>query len=260
MSTRARPRCLRVRVDRSTPRQTLINTLTRRRASIVLVPSLPPRAANIRQRGPETPSHGPGLSSTALQRLEEHRRNREKQREGANISVAPQHQTEPVRGLGDFKNRLNKEDRYARPMAPPPPPPPGRGEPPPQSTGGRDSGWGARGGQQGQSRSWEEAPTPRSERGAGGDSGYGGGSARVPNRGWDETPNARASGSRSASSSGPRGWEATPRTERGESVRSDFTPNQHEWEEEQVKLDRDWYEQDDVVRPSRRAAATATLG
>lgn len=128
----------------------------------------------------------------------------------------------------------------------PPPPPPGRGGPPPQSTGGRDSGWGARGGQQGQGRSWEEAPTPRSERGSGGSS-YGGGSARVPNRGWDETPNARASGSRGESSGGPRGWEATPRTERGGSVRPDFTPNQHEWEEEQVRLDRDWYEQDDVV-------------
>lgn len=217
------------------------------------VPALPPRASNIRQRGPETPSHGPGLSSTAQQRLDEHRRQREKQREGANITVAAQHQAEQPRGLGDFKSRLNKEDRYARPMPPPPPPPPGRfGGVPPQSTSGRDSGWGARGGPgqqgQGQIRGWEEAPTPRSERGGG--PGYGGGSARVPNRGWDETPNAaRAGGSRGeGSSGGARGWDATPRTERGESARPDFTPNQHEWEEEQVRLDRDWYEQDDVVR------------
>ena len=45
------------------------------------VPSLPaPKSANIRQRGEETPSHPGGLSEVGRQRLEEHRRNREKQR------------------------------------------------------------------------------------------------------------------------------------------------------------------------------------
>lgn len=47
-------------------------------APMFKVPALPPRAANIRQRGAETPSHGPGLSENAKKRLEEHRRAREK--------------------------------------------------------------------------------------------------------------------------------------------------------------------------------------
>lgn len=46
-----------------------------------IVPSLPAsRSANIRQRGEETPSHPGGLSDVGRQRLEEHRKNREKQR------------------------------------------------------------------------------------------------------------------------------------------------------------------------------------
>lgn len=47
----------------------------------VLVPTLPaPRPTNLRQRGEETPSHPGGLSEIGRQRLEEHRRSREKQR------------------------------------------------------------------------------------------------------------------------------------------------------------------------------------
>ena len=45
------------------------------------VPSLPmPRIANQRQRGEETPSHPGGLSETARKKLEEHRRNRDRQK------------------------------------------------------------------------------------------------------------------------------------------------------------------------------------
>lgn len=42
----------------------------------------------------------------------------------------------------------------------------------------------------------------------------------------------------------------TPRTIRGRDL-DEFTPNQKEWEEEQIKLDRDWYENEGgVVRLS----------
>ncbi len=45
------------------------------------VPSLPAfRSSNLRQRGEETPSHPGGLSEIGRQRLEEHRRSRERQR------------------------------------------------------------------------------------------------------------------------------------------------------------------------------------
>lgn len=47
---------------------------------VVIVPSLPPRVSNPRQRGEETPSHPGGLSEVSRRRLEEHRRNRDKQR------------------------------------------------------------------------------------------------------------------------------------------------------------------------------------
>lgn len=79
--------------------------------------------------------------------------------------------------------------------------------------------------------------TPRSE------SGYSDApSVRVPNVGWDSTPRA---------SKGPGGWgrantqtwDATPRTARGDSPEGDgaLYLDAREWEEEQVKLDRDWY-------------------
>ena len=45
------------------------------------VPALPAsRMNNARQRGPETPSHGTGLSETARQKLDERRKERAQQR------------------------------------------------------------------------------------------------------------------------------------------------------------------------------------
>lgn len=53
-------------------------------------------------------------------------------------------------------------------------------------------------------------------------------------RTWDATPRMSAS--------------QTPRTDRrGGQQGPDFTPNMREWEEEQVKLDRDWYENEGGV-------------
>lgn len=92
----------------------------------------------------------------------------------------------------------------------------------------------------GRGKSWNDAPTPRTERGRIED-----GSLRVPNRGWDETP--RDGRSRAGPSNGRtmnRSWDtATPRANRdpspddGQEVQVDV----REWEEEQVRLDRDWY-------------------
>jgi pre-mRNA-splicing factor ATP-dependent RNA helicase DHX38/PRP16 len=71
-----------------------------------------------------------------------------------------------------------------------------------------------------------------------------GGSMRVPNRGWDETPRGR--GAPSSSGGGRRGWDETPRggRSRGGSP-EEMLINGKEWEEEQVRLDRDWYSYDD---------------
>ena len=50
-------------------------------SAVSAVPALPAsHGKNIRQRGEETPSHPGGLSEVGRRRLEEHRRNRDKQR------------------------------------------------------------------------------------------------------------------------------------------------------------------------------------
>jgi len=75
------------------------------------VPALPPsHGKNSRQRGEETPSHPGGLSEVGRKRLEEHRRNREKQREG--ISGTQERKDDGPRGLGDFQRRSNRDRGY----------------------------------------------------------------------------------------------------------------------------------------------------
>ena len=83
-------------------------------------------------------------------------------------------------------------------------------------------------------RKWDE--TPRSERG---------GSVRVPNVGWESTPrNSRGDGG-GWGRVRDRSWdEKTPRVARNTSPDGDdraFGLDSREWEEEQVRLDRDWY-------------------
>jgi pre-mRNA-splicing factor ATP-dependent RNA helicase DHX38/PRP16 len=83
-------------------------------------------------------------------------------------------------------------------------------------------------------RNWDD--TPRSERG---------GSVRVPNVGWESTPrNSRGDGG-GWGGVGNRSWDAqTPRVARDTSPDGDdraFGLDSREWEEEQVRLDRDWY-------------------
>jgi len=131
------------------------------------------------------------------------------------ITAANEPRGNAPRGLGDFQGRLN-----------------------------RDRGWGRRDDrrsdrEQGQgSREWD---TPRSARDSGRRDAP---SVRVPNVGWDSTP-------RSSREDGPgwgrareRKWDApTPRIARDTSPEGGaaFNLDEREWEEEQVRLDRDWY-------------------
>jgi pre-mRNA-splicing factor ATP-dependent RNA helicase DHX38/PRP16 len=143
------------------------------------VPALPIKKDNIRVKGAETPSHAGGISATARERLQERlkARNMPSNLTGGNAN-APQidSRSRPQvehRGLGDFQSRLNKgynrEDQN-RPRE-------------------RDQGYGGgNAGQQapGKGRNWDEGATPRSTR-TNRDDGFGG-SMRIPNTAWDETP------------------------------------------------------------------------
>ncbi|KAF9014903.1 hypothetical protein BDQ17DRAFT_1228872 [Cyathus striatus] len=171
-------------------------------------------------RGEETPSHPGGLTESARKRLEEHRHQREKQREG--ISAIEGRRNDGPRGLGDFQRRSNRD---------------------------RDRGWGGKRDydrdhdrdQERGRRGWSE--TPRSARMANPNDAP---SVRVPNIGWDSTP--RGSHGEEGSgwgNVGNRGWDApTPRVARGTSPDGEgeaIGMDMREWEEEQVRLDRDWY-------------------
>ncbi|PCH33035.1 pre-mRNA splicing factor [Wolfiporia cocos MD-104 SS10] len=178
------------------------------------VPSLPAsRTANIRQRGEETPSHPGGLSETARNRLDEYRRKRE--REG--ITAQNERRDNGPRGLGDFQRRLNRDRPYDNRR---------------NYDRDRDRNRDRRG--------WDA--TPRSERGGRGEDAP---SVRVPNVGWDATPRRPSSPSRTPARN--RRWDApTPR--RASPVDDDdgtgmagMGLDAHEWEEEQIRLDRDWY-------------------
>ncbi|EJD44265.1 hypothetical protein AURDEDRAFT_125294 [Auricularia subglabra TFB-10046 SS5] len=144
------------------------------------VPNLP-MGRNARQRGEETPSHPGGLSEAAAQRLAEHRRNRERQKD------AFQAQNEPSsgpRGLGDFQRRSNRDeirrnngrdsrrngwDATLRPDRDAP------SDSTPRDSDGR-GGWGGA-----RDRRWD-APTPRVSRDGGADEeGFG-----ISAREWEE--------------------------------------------------------------------------
>ncbi|KAI0696487.1 P-loop containing nucleoside triphosphate hydrolase protein [Cerioporus squamosus] len=167
------------------------------------VPSLPvSRSSHMRQRGEETPSHPGGLSEVARQRLEERR----KTREGITAKNAPRE--DGPRGLGDFQRRLNRDRPHDR----------------------RDR----------DRRDWDA--TPRSERSRRGEDAP---SVRIPNASWDATPRRPSSPGPSSGGVRNRRWDApTPR--RGGSPGSDdgdgaLGLDAREWEEEQIRLDRDWY-------------------
>ncbi|KAG2069860.1 P-loop containing nucleoside triphosphate hydrolase protein [Suillus decipiens] len=177
------------------------------------VPSLPVgRGNSLRQRGEETPSHPGGLSDPARARLEEYRRNREKQKEG--IAAVQEQRSHTSQGLGDFQRRSNRDNdrRWVR----------------------RDHDQDRQNG-----RGWDS--TPRSERGG---SNRDAPSVRVPNVGWDSTPRRQEGEGSGWGGARNRAWDApTPRVPRGGSPEDDglLGVDVREWEEEQLRLDRDWY-------------------
>jgi pre-mRNA-splicing factor ATP-dependent RNA helicase DHX38/PRP16 len=177
-----------------------------------------------RQRAEDTPSHPGGLSKEGREALEAHRRRRDHQRgeyasfrysyfpflsAAEGISALHEKKVDRPRGLDDFKRRSNRDRDRVK----------GRQEYP---------------------RGWEA--TPRSERGPRRDDAP---SLRVPNLRWDATPRSQSDGSGGGwGRTGARAWDApTPRASQ------DSSPDQgnaeeldvREWEEEQVRLDRDWY-------------------
>ena len=122
------------------------------------------------------------------------------------IAAPNERRDDGPRGLGDFQRRSNRDiDR--------------------RNDRNRGRGWDA---------------TPRSERGGSREDMP---SVRVPNVGWDSTPRRTEGGDWGSSKN--RRWDApTPRRSRGGSPDEDGAPvtlDMREWEEEQIKLDRDWY-------------------
>jgi hypothetical protein len=133
------------------------------------------------------------------------------------LKAANEPRSDAPKGLGDFQRRLNR-DRD------------------------RDNGWADRRGDSGQdqrSRGWDGTPSRSSgSRDAP--------SVRVPNVSWDATPSRSSAGEGDGwGRQNDRRWDApTPRVARGGSPDGDeaaFGLDSREWEEEQVKLDRDWY-------------------
>lgn len=125
------------------------------------------------------------------------------------ISATQERKADGPKGLGDFQRRHNRDDR----------------------------GWGGRLG-----RGWDS--TPRSQRSSR-DRDNDAPSVRVPNVGWESTPRRNRDGESSTwGGAKDRTWDApTPRVPRGGSPEDDglFGVDTREWEEEQVRLDRDWY-------------------
>lgn len=125
------------------------------------------------------------------------------------ITAVNEPRNDGPRGLGDFQRRSNRD---------------------------RDRGWsGRRDEQERRGMAWDA--TPQSVRDAP--------SIRVPNVGWDSTPrDTRGQDGSGWGAAKNKRWDApTPRAGRDDSPEGeggtgiDF----REWEEEQVRLDRDWY-------------------
>ncbi|TXT12825.1 hypothetical protein VHUM_01226 [Vanrija humicola] len=207
-----------------------------RAGGVFKVPAIPVKREAVRVKPDETPSHGGGLSDAARQRLEARRRERNMP---SSSTTADSHDRKEHRGIGDYQSRLNKGSWQERDRR--------------RDDRGYDRRDDYRDSRQDRSNggdrrdSWADAPrSVRSQR------DHDGGSVRVPNRGWDETPSRGGAGgwgkSGDSSRSG-RSWDETPsRRSRGASPSNDdgeILVDGKEWEEEQVRLDRDWYNNDD---------------
>ena len=202
------------------------------------------KRAAVRVRPEETPSHGGGLPQVARERLGAYRR--AKNMPSTSISSSTKDRDgERSQGLGDFQSRLNRVSH---------------GESRDRADRDRRDDWRDYGRDReydnGERSNGHRPDERRDERNGGWTSRRrdqeDGGSMRVPNRGWDETPRRGPGGW--GKSSDPRrgtGWDHTPRSARNGETDEEMEMNAKEWEEEQVRLDRDWYNNDDegaVVR------------
>lgn len=237
------------------------------------VPSRPASSSTTLQqsrvRGDETPSHSGGLSESGRQKLEERRRNREKASSGSQAEREPEG-SEKGR-FTEFRERLNRntsggrgnmkeresdrEERERREARE-------RDRNRPYES--RDSRNGNRrwdsNSRDSRSNSRWGPPTNSASSSSRKDNGWDStprSSAPLPNRSWDSTPNPgqrsyqdrgwtprREDGSATPVGS-RRGWESTPRTERGgarEGDESRLTLAGRNFEEEDSStLDREWY-------------------
>lgn len=219
-------------------------------SATLIVPSRPAsHPANQRVRPEDTPSHGPGLSASAQARLDEHRR----KRAGGNYDSRNQRAANDG-ALDEFRDRLNRDQLRRDERA-------GRG---------RDRGEGDREG-------WRREVEGERRRPAGEESyrrrmddtpmGSTSTQERLRGRGWDATPSSSANGAPSSVRVPQRSWDSTPRPGRewdtprrglreGTDYPEEQSPNgppsdsgidAREWEEEQMRLDRDWYNHDEGV-------------
>ncbi|KAK4688722.1 pre-mRNA-splicing factor ATP-dependent RNA helicase DHX38/PRP16, partial [Tremellales sp. Uapishka_1] len=195
------------------------------------VPIMPIKREAVRVKPDETPSHGGGLSEEARRKLDAYR-NKKHMPASSSTTIAPDRDSKQ-QGLGDFQSRLNRGSYQDE-----------RGKDRREYRDTKDRGYDRKP----EGKSWDAAPTPRTNRN---DRDMGGGTLRLPNRGWDEmTP--RGPGGRGGWGKGEtskRSWDQTPRSVRGSNRGSPegdgVELDAREWEEEQVKLDRDWYTYDD---------------
>ncbi|WVR08169.1 hypothetical protein IAU60_005215 [Kwoniella sp. DSM 27419] len=211
------------------------------------VPAIPIKRDHTRVKPDETPSRGTGLSDSARERLEAYRNRKNNPVTSVSASTAGKDSRDQRHGIDDFQSRLNRGSyRDGRDDRPRDSRDRGRGYDDRDRRDGRDNRDSID--RRGDGKSWDAAATPRTSRRDNRD--MEGGSMRVPNRGWDETPRRdRGPGGWGRGETPRRGqtWDQTPRGGRGRSPDGEegVELDAKEWEEEQVKLDRDWYSYDD---------------
>ncbi|KAM0787222.1 hypothetical protein ACM66B_006460 [Microbotryomycetes sp. NB124-2] len=222
-----------------------------------------PGPGHIRNRPDETPSHPGGLSDTARQRLEAHRAKRRQEAgggAGGGIDSRAERERDQAgkKAMEGFRERLNRnngrpdglrdrkdwdeegrsrdsnrpdsrerngENRYAESSSR------SRYMETPSSIVDTPSG------QRMRNQSWDSTPS----------SARNGGSSGASRASWDSTPR-QGGAAQSSSSTNAREWD-TPRSVRasyGDESPAGVAPpssivDQQDWEEEQKRLDRDWY-------------------
>lgn len=235
------------------------------------VPSRPASLQQPRQRGEETPSHPGGLTEGARQRLEERRRTREKASSGSQAQKEAESSNEKGR-FTEFRERLNRNvnggrgnmkeresDREERE----------RREARDRdrernrydnrdSRNGSGSRWDSNSRDTKSNSRW--GPPTNGTSSSRRDNGWNStprSSAPLPNRSWDSTPKPynkprqdqgwtpRTEAGSATPVGSRRGWDSTPRTERGgarEGDESRLTLAGRNFEEEDSStLDREWY-------------------